>query len=274
MEDDIIQGELQQETPTNTAPEEKDNPTQAEEPEPQYTPEEIAETGIEALDPTRIPPELIPWYKSMLRDYRSKTEQLAREREELRRKAEPAPAQPQLTPAQINAIKVRQIAEASKIRACREYLGIEVSQFSEFDSDHITAFNLAQREITDAVKAEEAKQQSSSQRKNAMESILSEYRIKEPNFDKIDKWAGEWVDNLPARQHREFFATLASGNSKDIREAIETIRRAWYEKNSKKKGVPALESSTSDAPSKPKRDARAFGNMSEEEQVEYLKNYV
>ena len=272
MDDDKeLQGQLQEETPTEQLGE-RDNPVE----EPQYSPEEIADIGIESLDPTRIPPELIPWYKSMLRDYRAKTEQVAREREEIRRQAERQPdPQVQLTPAQINQIKVRQIAEASKLRACREYLGIDPSQFSEFDADHITAFHMAQREITDAVRAEEARQQESVRRRSTVDEILSEYRIKEPHFAEIDKWAGEYVDQLPAKENRKFFAAIASGDKSVIREVVEEIRRSWYEQQKTvKKGVPPLEKGESSQAPKKQANARAFGTLSEEEQVEFLKNYA
>ena len=45
-----------------------------------YSPDEIKELGIEKLDPNKIPPELVPFYKSMQADYTRKT-QAVRERE-------------------------------------------------------------------------------------------------------------------------------------------------------------------------------------------------
>jgi hypothetical protein len=49
----------------------------------QYTPEEIRNTPMERLDPNRLPPELQPYYKSLLADYQRKTMELAEQRKKL-----------------------------------------------------------------------------------------------------------------------------------------------------------------------------------------------
>ena len=48
-----------------------------------YTKEEIEKIGIDKLDPNKIPPELVPFYKSMQADYTRKTQKLAEERKKL-----------------------------------------------------------------------------------------------------------------------------------------------------------------------------------------------
>ncbi len=47
-----------------------------------YTPEEIAETGLDKLDPKRLPEAMQPYYKSMLADYTRKTQAIAEQRKQ------------------------------------------------------------------------------------------------------------------------------------------------------------------------------------------------
>jgi hypothetical protein len=60
-------------------PETKDNkPPESE--QTYYTPDDVRSTDFEKLDPSKIPPEMVPWYKSMQAGFTRKTQELANEK--------------------------------------------------------------------------------------------------------------------------------------------------------------------------------------------------
>lgn len=88
--------------------EESDAEVKAEDKTEYYTAEEIASEGIEKLDPKKIPAELMPFYKSMLKDYTKKTMAVAEEKKRLAEEAKPKlPEDPPEVKAQKRAAELR-----------------------------------------------------------------------------------------------------------------------------------------------------------------------
>jgi hypothetical protein len=83
----------------------------------------MRETGIDKLDPKRIPAELMPYYKSMLADYRQKTMKLAEERKQA---VESKPKEPEEAPE----VRAKKRADALKNKFKSEY-GVDYELWNE-----------------------------------------------------------------------------------------------------------------------------------------------
>ena len=254
LKDNLLEEELPQD-PASEEPQEPEEPEESPEPqeepefslspdgelkirEPEvrkqseekkyYSPDEIKELGIEKLDPNKIPPELVPFYKSMQADYTRKT-QAVREREKeleaLRSQPQPEvhPEQPQMTEQQAHDL----FYEAAKERAAA-LLGIKADDFDEYDAKHMTYLTVASQELYAMAQREMAKRSHLSEKKRKYDELLGRLREEEPHYDEINQWASAYLEQLPYKEYSKYMRTFNEGTVEEIGEAIQQIRKAWY----------------------------------------------
>ncbi|NCC95277.1 MAG: hypothetical protein EOM02_00390 [Synergistales bacterium] len=238
-----------------------------------YTPEEIKRLGIDKLDPNKLPPELVPFYRSMQSDYTRKTQRVAELESKLRASAEPhgnnAPAP---DPKQF----VQSLTEAAKARACA-LLGVTVDRFDEFDPQHQTAFSVANNEIQQQLMSARNAQLGQERAKQTFESVIGSYAQSEPNFDRITTWVDDWADSLPISKYNQVISDVQSGDPNRVKAVVEEVRRAWYDVHRPKKSAPPkVVSPGAGSPSPTKRTltGKEFAGMPEEEQLNLLTNLL
>ena len=191
-----------------------------------YSPDEIKELGIEKLDPNKIPPELVPFYKSMQADYTRKT-QAVREREKeleaLRSQPQPEvhPEQPQMTEQQARDL----FFEAAKERAAA-LLGIKVEDFDEYDARHMSYLTVASQELYGIAHREAERRTALTEKKRRYDELLGKLREEEPHYDEINAWASAYLEQLPYQEYSKYMRTFNEGTIEEIGEAIQQIRKA------------------------------------------------
>ena len=242
-----------------------------------YTPEEIRDIGIDRLDPKKIPPELVPFYKSMQGDYTRKT-QLLREREKeletQRMAAQPMPPQqppqPQMTEKEAQDL----FFKTAKQRAA-SMLGVDEKDFDEYDARHMSYLSIASQELYSMAQQEMARQATIQQKRNQYNELLGRLRQEEPHYDEINQWAATYIENLPYKEYSKYMRVFQQGDIGEIENAIQSIRKAWYQNRkaaAPKEVPPPVETgSTSDEEPKKRLTTRAFAAMSDDERVEFLK---
>ena len=251
-------------------------PELPEAPKPEYyTPEEIKDIGIEKLDPNKIPPELVPFYKSMQADYTRKT-QAVREREKeletLRSQpqAPVQPEQPQMTEQQARDL----FFEAAKERAAA-LLGIKVEDFDEYDARHMSYLTVASQELYGIAQKEAERRTALTEKKRRYDELLGKLREEEPHYDEINAWASVYLEQLPYKEYSKYMRTFNEGTIEEIGEAIQQIRKAWYREKQgtrPKETPPKVETGSTAEEIPPKRMTTAnFARMSDEEKADFLR---
>lgn len=240
-----------------------------------YSPDEIKELGIEKLDPNKIPPELVPFYKSMQADYTRKT-QAVREREKeleaLRSQPQPEvhPEQPQMTEQQARDL----FFEAAKERAAA-LLGIKVEDFDEYDARHMSYLTVASQELYGIAQKEAERRTALTEKKRRYDELLVKLREEEPHYDEINAWASVYLEQLPYREYSKYMNTFQNGSVEDIGEAIQQIRKAWYREKQgtrPKETPPPVETGSNAEEVPPKRTSlKAFAKMDDEEKADFLR---
>lgn len=253
--------------------------------EPRYTPEEIREIGLDKLDPKRLPPEMVPYYKSLQADYTRKTQLLADERRIL----EAAKAkEPQAEPAASTAdgeqpggkeaeSPFKVIVAAAKALACTQFLGIRPEEFDEYNMEHTAALQAAMRQLEgEAARAAEREQQVARQVTD-FATLCAQYRDAVPEFDEIaNGFFPRWIESKPYRKYNEVIGVFKSGTIPEIKKVIDEVISDWRnEEGAKpKEKIPAVESakgtSLVGAPGKAGSSAKALGEMTSDEQAEWL----
>ena len=238
-----------------------------------YTPEEIKRLGIDKLDPNKLPPELVPFYRSMQSDYTRKTQRVAELESKLRASAEPRKDNaPVPDPKQF----VQSLTEAAKARACA-LLGVTVDRFDEFDPQHQTAFSVANNEIQHQLMSARNAQLGQERAKQTFESVIGSYAQSEPNFDRITTWVDDWADSLPISKYNQVISDVQSGDPNRVKAVVEEVRRAWYDVHRPKKSAPPKVVSPgagSPAPVRKTLTGKEFAGMPEEEQLNLLTNLL
>jgi len=251
-------------------------PELPEAPKPEYyTPEEIKDIGIEKLDPNKIPPELVPFYKSMQADYTRKT-QAVREREkelETLRSQPQAPVhpeQPQMTEQQARDL----FFEAAKERAAA-LLGVKVEDFDEYDARHMSYLTVASQELYGIAQKEAERRTALTEKKRRYDELLGKLREEEPHYDEINAWASVYLEQLPYKEYSKYMRTFNEGTIEEIGEAIQQIRKAWYREKQgtrPKETPPKVETGSTAEELPPKRMTTAnFARMSDEEKADFLR---
>lgn len=301
LKDNLLEEELPQD-PASEEPQEASEPEESQEPqeepefglsqdgelkirEPEvlrqteekkyYSPDEIKELGIEKLDPNKIPPELVPFYKSMQADYTRKTQAVRereRELEALRSQPQPEvhPEQPQMTEQQAHDL----FYEAAKERAAA-LLGIKADDFDEYDAKHMTYLTVASQELYAMAQREMARRSHLSEKKRKYDELLGKLREEEPHYDEINQWASAYLEQLPYKEYSKYMRTFNEGTIEEIGEAIQQIRKAWYREKQgarPKETPPKVETGSTAEELPPKRMTTAnFARMSDEEKADFLR---
>lgn len=236
-----------------------------------YTAEEVATLGIDKIDPTRLPPELVPLYKSLQADYTRKTQQIAELRRSLETPAKPElPVQPQAQPPSDMADR---IYTATVQRAC-DLMGVSREAFDEFDPKCQVFLSIAGQQLYTEAAQQSAAQQQAVARESQYNSMLERYRQTEPHYEEISAYADEWVSNLPFKQYQETMRVLAQGSMDEIEaKVVQEVRKAWYAKNGTATPAtpPVVETGRPAAAAPPGAALPvSFGRMSAEEQAQIL----
>ncbi|WP_457641451.1 hypothetical protein [Persephonella sp.] len=271
--------------------EEMQESPQEEQEQKYYTAEEMKELGIDKLDPNKIPPELIPFYKSMQADYTRKTQALAQERKIVENLLDNALSNPAIAQQLMNDPNFVQTAQqhpelAQKLQAVsqmtqpknpidiiteqakqivEEQLGEE---FDELDPRHITALNLAVQEITQA----QAKQ-------TALQQKLAEIQASEPHFAEIDALAEQKLMQMPYAEVVKIQTALQNGDIDTVLNFWNEVRKEFY--NSQLNRQQAQQPANPEPPkvegagqgnveTKPAVDVSELGYLDEDSQAQML----
>ena len=250
----------------------------SEKPKEYYTPEEIRNIGIDRLDPKKIPPELVPFYKSMQGDYTRKT-QLLREREKeleaSRMAPQPMPQQEIPQQPQMSEKEAQDIFFKTAKQRAASMLGVDEKDFDEYDARHMSYLSIASQELYSMAQREMERQRSVEQKKRQYNELLARLKDEEPHYDEINQWAATYVENLPYKEYSKYMKTFQQGDIPEIEQALQSIRKAWYQQKkaaAPKDVPPSVETgSTYDEEPKKRLTTRAFASMSDDERVEFLK---
>lgn len=250
-------------------PEGKEPEAPQEEAVQPYTAEEIRQQGIDKLDPNRIPPELVPFYKSMQADYVRKTQAVAEQRRQIEAYVRQQQEQ-QVAPDGKDQPDV--LYEASRIRAC-QMMGISPEQFDEYDGRHITYLTAATNDVIRMAQERQNQVADSQRREYEFNALMQHYEQTEPNFEKISQWAYQHVENLPYREYQRFMNVLGRGSIEDIHREVETLRNKYYSQQRQSANPPDVEGAGGgDDREGPKRMAvSSFGKMTSDEQARFLR---
>lgn len=243
-----------------------------------YTPEEIRDIGIDKLDPKKIPPELVPFYKSMQGDYTRKT-QLLREREKelesSRMAAQPMPQQEIPQQPQMSEKEAQDLFFKTAKQRAASMLGVDEKDFDEYDARHMSYLSIASQELYSMAQQEMARQAHVQQKRNQYNELLGRLRQEEPHYDEINQWAASYIENLPYKEYSKYMRTFQQGDIEEIETAIQSIRKAWYQNRkaaAPKETPPPVETgSASDEEPKKRLTTKAFAAMSDDDRVEFLK---
>lgn len=217
-EEEETKDEEEKETTSDTKKEEEETETKKQKENDSknkyYTPEEIRALGLDKLDPNKLPPELIPFYKSMQADYTRKTQQAA----EIRKAAEKIINNVMSQPlGELPQEVVKSITQQADLYV-KSQLGDDVD---EFDSDYIAMKSLAVQELANQYKKEMQVNQILQQTEAAL-------RQSEPNFEAIEKIALSLIPKLPYEKALEIEQAKATGNPEPLIELFEEARKLYY----------------------------------------------
>lgn len=198
-----------------------------------YTPDEIKEIGIDKLDPNKIPPELVPFYKSLQADYTRKTQDLAQKNKDVEAELAkinqtqqpqiPTQEQPQVDPKVAQRQYYENVYNLAKGNV-EQALG---EQFDEINPLHLSAL----ADEVASIKAYVVQQQ---MEQRQLQSVLNKYS-NDPEWGSIQKYAEQVLDNLPYSQSKVIRQRLESGDMFFIDQFLRTSHEEYYKS---KNGVP------------------------------------
>ena len=255
--------------------EEGEQPTEETQESPQeeqeqkyYTAEEMKELGIDKLDPNKIPPELVPFYKSMQADYTRKTQALAQERKLIENLLDNALSNPAIAQQLMNdqnfiqtaqqhpelAQKLQAVSQMTQSQDPYEIIAEQAKQrvemklgepFDEFDLRHKVAFDMEVQEITQAY-----------QRQSYIQQKLAEIQFNEPHFAEIDRLAEQKLMQMPYAEAVKIQTALQNGDIDTVFSFWNEVRKEFY--NSQ---LNNQQSSQTPNPEPPKVEGAGQGNV-------------
>lgn len=247
-----------------------------------YTPTEMEELGLERLDPSRIPPELHPFYRSMLRDYTRKTQIVAEQRraiEEAGRQQREAQQRRPPTMAEAYAM-----LDQEALRRTTEMLGIAPDEYDDLNRVHRGAYDDARRQLMAQFEEGQRQQREQQQIEQHVRHVWNEGVAAvagEIHIQEILNWAPEWFDGLTSKEVRtgreELSQALRAGDSATVTKYVEKLRAAWYAKHRPQPAAPKRTVPPKTVPASGAAtpfsgvDLREFGNMSPDEQADALR---
>lgn len=246
--------EPEAETPVETAPTteeaeptEQPEETPAEEGTPE-TPEEPAPEGDEDPDDNKTVS------LKALREERWKRKQLQMELDAQKQRMADIEArlQAQVKPAEAPVNPIEVIQQSAMSDACK-VLGIAPQDFDQFDIKHITAYQTAvARATTTYMKSQEAQEAKQSNARRIAE-LEAEYQAKyAEEYPAMIAFAREYKDSLPHKEavalETRYGKAFEAGDVDGVRAVLETIRKAYAERNKPKGTTPAKPRPTAPVP--------------------------
>jgi len=251
-----VEEEASGEEPEKAVKEEaKQEKTEPEKAEPQkeepryYTPEEVARLELHEIDPTRLPPELRPYYEALLKEQAV---------------AQDVP-EPQIPDPRKEIETIYNVAK----QRVEVLLG---EKFDELNPKHIAALSLEVGKISQEVARQKAVQQK-----------YFELRKSEPYFDQIDAYARQKLETLPYREAKRIEQAILAGNFDVLFSFWESCRREFYQKleaskqpqaqaqsQTKPEPTPVEEPGKGEVEQKKRFDVRKLAYMNDDEQAQAL----
>lgn len=204
----------------------KEEPAQQQE---FYTPEEIEQIGIDKLDPNKIPPELVPFYKRMQADYTRKTQELSTKSKDLEAKLAEintpkppeapkveVPAQPPVDPVQQQRQYYEEVFRVAKDKV-EKALG---QPFDEINTLHQVALADEVASIKAYVVQEQLRQQQLNQ-------VVSRYSS-DAEWSNIQKYAENVLNTLPYQQSHAIRTRLQSGDIDFLNDFLQVSKDEYY----------------------------------------------
>ena len=166
-----------------------------------YTPEELARLEFSQIDPSRVPPDLRPYYEAILRaEAQRKQEELKLQQQE----------QPQV-------FDEKQLYDAIQEEA-RKRVELKLGEkFDELNPKHLTALAIEAAKITQEV-----------ERKRIVQQKINELKAQEPYFDQINEYIRQKLDDLPAREYKKIIAAIQNDDLETFLPFWERMRKEFY----------------------------------------------
>ncbi|RLE46026.1 hypothetical protein DRJ22_03015 [Candidatus Woesearchaeota archaeon] len=167
-----------------------------------YTPDELARLEFSRIDPSRIPPDLRPYYEAILKA-------------EAQRKQEELKLQQQ---KQFQIFDEKQLYDAIQEEA-RKRVELKLGEkFDELNPKHLTALAIEAAKITQEV-----------ERKRTVQQKINELRAQEPYFDQINEYIKQKLDDLPAREYKKIITAIQNDDLDIFLPFWERMRKEFYQ---------------------------------------------
>lgn len=195
----------------------------------QYIPEEVRTTDFEKLDPAKIPPEMLPWYKSMQAGFTRKTQEVARQKQEVDEQANAIrewlteqARRDERTPERAEAANPQKeymgrIADAAKNQVAQS-LG---EDFDEFNPAHHAALTFSMQQIYADIAQEAGRQQT-------LVNLENELRSQGSDYDEVYEYAKAKVADLPYKEYVKLQQAFATGDVRTLKAYYEASRKNFY----------------------------------------------
>jgi len=209
-----------------------------------YTPEELARLEFSQIDPSRVPPDLRPYYEAILRaEAQRKQEELKLQQQE----------QPQV-------LDEKQLYDAIQEEA-RKRVELKLGEkFDELNPKHLTALAIEAAKITQEV-----------EKKKAVQQKINELKAQEPYFDQINEYIKQKLDDLPAREYKKIVAAIQNDDLEIFLPFWERMRKEFYKEKLGKElqNSEAAEKSQvkQEAPEPPKVEGAGKGEVETPPQI-------
>lgn len=193
-----------------------------------YTPEEIQQIGIDKLDPNKIPPELVPFYKHMQADYTRKTQELSNKSKDLETKiAELNNPKPQEAPKV--EVPTQQVDPTQQQRQYYEHVfniareNVEKALGQPFD-EISTLHQVALADEVASIKAYVVQEQ---MRQQQLNQVIGKYSI-DPEWQAIQEYSKKVLNTLPYEHSFVIRQRLESGDIGFLDQFLTTSREEYY----------------------------------------------
>lgn len=251
-----------------------------------YTPDELKNTPPDKLDPNRLPPELVPYYKSMQAGYTRASQQTAEQRKQAEmQQAQFQQWQQQMAYQQQMAqqqqlasqpppdprVSQKEYYEKLKSIAKSRVQDVFGEEFDVLNEDHQTAY-------ADEIANIKAYVVQSQAQTNELQRVMSTFQ-QDPEWNNIDAYAYQRINNLPYNVANQVMAGINSKDPRFIYAFLDAVRKDYYAgKNPQtpqvKSAPPHVESGGTgqNSISQPKIDFSKVKNMNTDQQVDFIKS--
>lgn len=121
----------------------------------------------------------------------------------------------------------RFVSKVAKERAC-QHLGIDVSEFDQFDEAHLTEFVAARVGIEREYWEHQQMQHQAAVRAARINAAVAELAAEEPYLNEVISYVPQWRESLSVRDVREAERALVDGDAEKIKGILRRCRDDWY----------------------------------------------